>query len=325
MGDLKETVDQVASLLQDFAKAKNFSLAEISAIRSKTREAILASVLNPAAATVDYERACYEFLGKVTQVRGMPVQTVLASDEVDAGGGVSGMVSASGPQVAQQFDKLLPKLKERLAWCVENYRSHAGEYFNDQIGALFAMIDDFLENPPPTIKRSSPKITEIKKEIRYLEKWNSLVYTWHAATFSSEVEYIFTLGIDPENGPIGAIWHYSAFDEQGDYRKTYDHKTRDKAVYLVESSWAAQKGFITADPERRLSSIDLPKREMGCMCSLQWIYSLSDIPLEFLTNAGRSQARAPGKGDPTYHGGEPFKNSFNQNKQKGWLRKIFSM
>lgn len=182
MSEIKETVDQIASLLLDFAKAKNFNRAEIAAIRSTVCEVILAAVLNPEDATADYERACYEFLGKIIQVRGMPIRAVFSSDEMDAGSGESGLVSASGPQIAQQFDKFLPKLKERFAWCIENYRSHAVEYFNDQVGTLFAMVDGFLENPPPTLKERNPKISEIKKEIRYLGKWNIFHYTSPAPT-----------------------------------------------------------------------------------------------------------------------------------------------
>ena len=326
MSDIKETVDQVSSLLHAFAKAKNFSLAEITAIRSTVREAILAVVLSPEAATANYEQSCYKFLGEVTQVRGIPVRAMFSSDEMDAGSGESGLVSGSGLHVAHQFDKYLPKLKARLAWCVENYRLHAVEYFNDQVGALFAMVDDFLENPPQTIKKSSPKIADIKKEIRYLAKWNRLVYTWHAATFSSEVEYIFTLGLDPASGPIGAIWHYSALDEEGDYRKTYDHKTRDGVVYFVENSWAMQRGFIDSDRERLLSSIDLPTRAMGCMCSLQWFYSLREVPPELLTCAGRTElARTKNVVENIMTKKEKIKDLTGKTNSKSWLKRFFSI
>lgn len=324
MSDTKETVDQVSSVLHAFAKAKNFNLAEITAIRATVRGAIVAAVLSPEAATANYEQACYKFLDEVTQVRGIPIRAMFSSDEMDAGSGESGLVSGSGPEVAQQFDKILPKLKERLAWCVKNYRLHAVEYFNDQVGALFAMVDDFLENPPTTIKKSSTKIAEIKKEIRYLAKWNRLVYTWHTATFSSEVEYIFTLGVDPVNGPIGAIWHHSPLDEQGDYRNTYDHKTRDGAVYFVENSWAMQRGFVAADAERLLSSIDLPKRAMGCMCSLQWVFSLGNVPPELLTCAGRAElARMENSVEDIVTKKEKIKELTKKPEQKSWLKMIF--
>jgi hypothetical protein len=323
MIDIKETVDHVAGLLLDYAKAKNFSPAETMAIRSKVHEAIFAVAVAPNTATACYERVCSEFLDKTTQVRGLPVRTIFSRNEAGSGGAGPELVSASGRRVVQQFDKLLPKLKERLTWCVENYRAHATEYFNDQIDALFAVIDDFLTNTPRTVKERGPKISAIKKEIRYLARWDSLVYTWQAATFPNEVEYIFRLGLDPADRPIGAVWHYSALDEQGDYRKTYDHKPRDDVVYLVEDSWAMQEGFIVAEPERLLSRIDLPKRAIGCMCSLRWFYTLGDVPPELLTDAGRTALKRAEKALTRIMAGEPLKDAANQPKPKSWLRRLF--
>lgn len=326
MSEMKETVDRVSSILYDFIKSKNFSLTEITEIRSKFHNLILSSVLSPEADTESYEKVCYQYLDKVTQVKGVPVRVMFSSEKLDNGGGESGLISGSGIQVAQQFGKFLPKLKERLAWCVDNYKSHASEYFNDQVGALFAMVDDFLENPPPTIKKSSPKIAEIKKEIRYLAKWNRLVYTWHDMTFPREVEYIFTLGLDQTGGPIGAIWHYNALDEQGDYRKTYDHKMRDGVVYFVENSWAMQMGFIAADAERLLSSIDLPQRAMGCVCSLQWLSSLSAIPPELLTIAGRNKlAQSENVVDVVMTKKEKIKELSEKEKSNSWIKRFFNL
>ena len=329
MRDVQETIDHVADLLQDFAKAKNFSPTEITAARSKLREAVLGVALSPETATAGYERACSEFLDKITQVRGLPAQAVLSvrtafpPDEAVSGGGRPGLVSASGPAVAQQFDKLLPKLKERLAWCVENYRTHATQYFNDQIDELLATIDDFLINTPRSAKERGPKISAIKKELRYLGRWDRRVYTWHAATFMSEAEYIFRLGMDPASRPIGAIWHYSALDEQGDYRKTYDHKPRDEVVYLVEDSWAAREGLVVVDSERVLSRIDLPQHAIGCMCSLQWFDTLDGVPPELLTDAGRAALKRVEKALVRIIAGEPLKDSANQPKPKSWLRRLF--
>jgi hypothetical protein len=323
MVEIKETTDQVAGLLRDFAKAKNFNPAEITAVRSKIRGEILAASSTPETATTNYKLVCLEFLEKVTKVRGLPGRTVSSSDDVNSGEGRSGLVSVSSPHVAQQFDKLLPKIKERLPWCIENYRSRAVEYFNDQVSALFVLIDDFLHNPPSTLKAGSPKISEIKKEIRYLVKWDQVFYTWHSSLFPGEVEHIFIIGHDQSDGPIGAIWHYSRLDEQSDYQKTYDHKPRDKAVYLVDGSWAAQKGLIAFSPERRLSSIDPPHRAVDCMCSLQWVYSLRDLPPELLTDAGRSELERAKKAVARIMAGEPLRDLANPPKPKRWFQRLF--
>ncbi len=233
------------------------------------------------------------------------------------------LVSISGPEVAQQFDKLLPKISERLTWCIEHYRSHAIEYFNDQVSALFVLIDDFLQNPPSTLKAGAPKISEINREIRDLIKWDRLVYTWHARLFPGEIEYILILSHDGLDGPIGAIWHYNRLDQHSDYQNNFSHKIRDRAVYLVDGSWAEQKGLVGISPERRLSAIDPPHREVDCMCSLQWLYSLRDLPLEFLSAAGRCELQHMKSATEHIMAGEPSKGLDSKPKPTRWFRRLF--
>ena len=79
MRDVQETIDHVADLLQDFAKAKNFSPAEITAVRFRIHDVVSDVSVSPEAATAGYERACSKLLDKITEARGLPVQTCFQS------------------------------------------------------------------------------------------------------------------------------------------------------------------------------------------------------------------------------------------------------
>jgi hypothetical protein len=71
MVKIKDTTDQIAGLLRDFAKAKNFGAVEIRAVRSRIRALILAAVVSPETATVRYKQVCLDFMERVIRVRGV--------------------------------------------------------------------------------------------------------------------------------------------------------------------------------------------------------------------------------------------------------------
>jgi hypothetical protein len=118
-------------------------------------------------------------------------------------------------------------------------------------------------------------------------------------SLSAELEYIFAL----EGNPIAAVWRYDSLDEQGEYPKTYRHEQRDGHVYAVRRSWALDKGLIKVGSDGYVDEISRPKQEVGCVCNLQWLYALRDLPDAMMTEKGRSElarvAVVMGKIDPT--------------------------
>jgi hypothetical protein len=308
----KKAANSVAEVLVNFAKG-NSDTAE--AAKSQAMEIILSAVPTPAEAAETYQSICKEFLAKTIAVKGMPTRTISDGDS-------SAIVSSSGKGIADEFDKLLPRIKRRYTWCIDNYKAQSKKCFENQITQLSEMIEKFLNDIPPTVKERSSSISRIKKEIGYLGKWNQLFYTHKAMNFPSEVEYIFVMS----DKPLAAVWKYSSLDEQCEYPPAVDHKPRDGRVYAVRGNWAEKEGLMKVGPDGYIDDIDRPHQEPGCMCRLQWIFAIRRLPEEMLTDQGRAQIAARTGEVPS-----PRPNRVNAPAvpaeppaaAKGWFQRLF--
>jgi len=281
--DARETINSVGDILAAFLKSGPQHPNHIEDTYVDIWKSVHSIMPKSQDVTASYERICKNFLDDVIQVRGLPTRVI-------SGGGKSQAqnVSSSGSHIAKIFDTLLPSIKDRFNWCVENYRSQADLYLNDQISQFQIMLKDFLKQIPvggTKDKEIKAKIPEIKKEIRFLAKWNRLFYTYKARSFPVEIEHIFVLA----GNPLAAIWHYSNLDEQGEYQKTYDHRLRDSRVYAIRGSWGIENGLMKVGPAGYLDEISRPAQELGCMCSLQWVTTVRRLPDDMITNKGRSE------------------------------------
>jgi hypothetical protein len=281
--DTREAINAVGETLAAFLKSGPQypnHLADTYADVSKTIRAMIPS---SQAATASYERVCKGFLDNVIQVRGMPIRIISGSHEQQERN-----LGSSESHIAKIFDALLPSITERFEWCVENYRSQADTFLEEQIGQLQVILKEFLNQVPiggTKDKATKSRIAEIKRELRSLVKWNRLFYTYKARSFPTEIDYVFVLASDD---PLAAIWEYCGLDAQGEYQMTYHHQQRDGCVYAVRGSWAIEKGLMKVGQAGYLDEISRPGQEIGCMCSLQWVTSLASVPAEMLTVKART-------------------------------------
>ncbi len=283
--ETREAINAIGEILAAFLKSGPQYPNHLEDAYADVSKSVHSIIPSSADATARYGRVCKGFLDNVIQVRGMPTRLISGGGESEAQN-----VSSSGSHVAKLFDTLLPSITERFKWCVENYRSQADIYLDDQIGQLQVILREFLEQVPSggtKAKAIKSKIAEIKKELRYLVKWDRLFYTYKARSFSTEIEHIFVL----TGSPLAAIWQYSDMDAQGEYQKTYNHQQRDGRVYAIRGSWAIEKGLMKVGPNGYLDEIDIPGRELGCMCSLLWLYSISDLPTNMMTEKGVAELK----------------------------------
>jgi hypothetical protein len=281
--DTREAINSVGDILVAFLKSGPQHPNHVEDTYADISTSVHLIMPSSQYVTASYERVCEGFLDNVIQVRGMPTRVIS-----DGGENQAQNVSSSGSHVAKIFDTLLPSITERFKWCVENYRFQADIYLNDQIGQFRVMLREFLEQVPiggTKDKAFKSKISEIKKELRFLAKWDRLFYTYKARSFSAEIEHIFVLA----ESPLAAIWHYSDLDEQGEYQKTYNHQQREGRVYTVRGNWAVEKGLMKVGRSGYLDEISRPGQELGCMCSLQWVMSVRGLPDDMITNEGRSE------------------------------------
>jgi hypothetical protein len=283
MTDTREAIKTAGEILTDFLKSGPKSSKHLAETKTKLYEVALSIVTSAEEATASYERLCKEFLDKVILAKGMPTRIISGDGEKQ-----TDIVSSSGSHISQKFDALLPSIRERFEWCIGNYNSQAKLYLDEQLSQLQALLKQFLEQVPiggTKGKATKSRISEIKKELRQLAKWDQLFYVYKARSFSAEIEYLFAL----EGNPIAAIWHYNQMDEQGEYRKTYSHKERDGHVYSVRGNWAIGKGLMMAEPYGYIDEVSRPSQEIGCMCHLQLVYGIRDLPNEMVTEKGWSE------------------------------------
>jgi hypothetical protein len=285
MTDARETVQTVGEILTAFLKSGPTSPDHAQETRTTISKLARSIAISADEATASYERVCREFLDKVIRVKGMPTRIISGDRD-----GQPDIVSSSGKNLAQNFDALLPSIKKSFEWCVSNYKVEATAYLDTQIRECDAMVQQFLERVPmggTKDKDIKSRITEIKKELRPLAKWDRLFYVHKAMSFPAEVEFLFSL----EGNSLAAIWHYNPIDEQTDYPKTYDHKHRDGLVYAVRGNWAITKGLMKAGPNGYLDETSRPSQEIGCMCHLQWLYSINRLPTNMVTEKGFSELK----------------------------------
>jgi hypothetical protein len=282
MTDAKGTVQTVGEILAAFLKSGPTSPDHLEETKTTISKLARSIAVSADEATAKYEQVCREFLDKVIRVKGMPTQIISADSDRRPD-----IVSSSGKNVAHNFNALLPSIRKRFEWRVSSYKAEATAYLDEQIHEFDAIIQKFLAQVPISgtkDKNTKTRITEIKKELRALAKWDRLFYVHKAMSFPAEVEFLFSL----EGNPIAAIWHYNPIAEQTDYPKTYDHKRRDGLVYAVRGNWAIVRGLMNTGSNGYLDEISRPSQEIGCMCHLQWVYSVSLLPTNMVTEKGFS-------------------------------------
>jgi hypothetical protein len=277
----REAIQSVGKALADFLKSGPCSPRHVPEVQEAIAAIVSSIVTTPETATENYAATCRDFMEKAKQVKGMLARTIY-------GDGGSDTVSSSGDHIAKKFPALLPSITERFDWCVKNYSVQAGLYLGEQLAQVHALVLRFLETVPVggcKDKAIRSRIAEIKSELRSLVKWERLFYTYKAMSFPAEVEYIFAL----EGNPIAAVWHYNSLDEQGEYQKTYSHRERDGHVYVVRRNWAIAKDLMRAGPDGYIDEISRPHQDIGCICHLQWLYAIRDLPIDMVREKGRSE------------------------------------
>jgi hypothetical protein len=277
----KRAIQSVGEILTNFLKSGPKSSNHLKEVKATILDIVLPLVTSSEEAITNYTKTCKDFLDKVIQIRGIPTTTILGDAKNRY------IVSSSGNHIARKFDILLPKIMERFNWCIENYKWQSKLYLDEQLSEFNDLLWNFLKQVPiggTKNKSTRSKIAELKKVFRHLTKWTQLFYTYKAMSLPAEIEYIFIL----EGGPLVAFWHYSQLDEQGEYKKSYNHKERDGRVYAVRGNWAIDKGLMKAEPYGYIDEISRPNQEIGCMCHLQWVYGIRSLPDDMVTEKGRS-------------------------------------
>ncbi len=271
---------KIGEILIGYAKSKDPSLAP--ATKEQVLQVMASVLMTPEAATAKYRQRCESYLERVIAVRGIPFVAVVGSGEDQP------VHSCSGEWVADNFDRLLPEIRQQLDASVGRFLSHAETVFAQYQAEFLSLLDDFLGDPPRLAKEIGPRVTPVKRELGYYAKWDRLLGVLTSFAFLNEVEYIFHRR---EGRYIAVEWRYSEADKQMDFAPESDHPTRDGAIYAVRDNWAIQKGMMVPGSVGYIDDTDIPGRQLGCMCNLRWISSPAQLPEDMLTDIGREAVR----------------------------------
>jgi hypothetical protein len=86
-------------------------------------------------------------------------------------------------------------------------------------------------------------------------------------------------------GAIAARWHSHWRQENYDYRE--EHKARDGKVYMIRDSWAVKQGLVRKGDNPWSDEITQPAEEPFCRCTFVYVYYLTQLPPDCLTDKGR--------------------------------------
>ena len=93
--------------------------------------------------------------------------------------------------------------------------------------------------------------------------------------------------IAKDGGALAGIWH-SHWRQTG-YAYRPDHKDRDLRVYTVRGNWALVKRLMRVGKDGYYDAITGVGEEPFCRCYMEWIYTLSALPAEMLTQKGKDE------------------------------------
>jgi hypothetical protein len=92
--------------------------------------------------------------------------------------------------------------------------------------------------------------------------------------------------IATDRAALGAVWH-SHWRRPG-YNYREDHKERDLKFYVIKGNWAMEKGLMKVGPDGYTDDITQPAEEPFCSCNYRYVYNITDVPTELLTEKGRN-------------------------------------
>ena len=131
------------------------------------------------------------------------------------------------------------------------------------------------------------KKPKAKKEIR--KALSSLPFEERRVIIDQSQKLIAAINdvVATGSGAIAARWH-SRWRQAGyDFRE--HHKERDGEVYLIRGSWAQKLGLVKAGNAGYSDKITQPAEEIWCRCYFEFLYSLSALPKDMLTEKGREK------------------------------------
>jgi hypothetical protein len=122
---------------------------------------------------------------------------------------------------------------------------------------------------------------EVRKALRSLPYEERRVIVDQGHKLFASINNVVAVG----SGAIAGVWH-SHFRQAGYTNFRKDHAARDGKVYLLRESWAKEKGFVKVGPAGYYDDVTAVGEEVFCRCWIEWLYTLSQLPKDMVTQKG---------------------------------------
>ncbi len=277
MADVTEQIQAFGLELAAYAKSGPTSPAHAAGIRQRIDKFITANAVSPETAVQTYRQSSEAFLARVVEARGLPVTSV-ASTGVESAENDLGAVD---PAVSERFDEFLPSLRNLLEECVAVHAEQAGVFLAQQRSTFERLLSDFIDEIPEGGTKAAvvrSHVNPIKNALAELLQWAADLDRLQATSFASEVRDFLT---PAANNAIAMVWRYSPWS-----CLVSSHRDLDERLYAVRGNWALQKGLMLVPSGGFSDEVKSRRRELGCMCTFQFVFNVTGLPTDTLTPAG---------------------------------------
>lgn len=138
-----------------------------------------------------------------------------------------------------------------------------------------------------SIPAGGSKVTDTRETKENISKaLKSLPFVERRVIIDQNHKFVATLNniVAVDGGAIAGEWN-SHWKQAGyDYR--IDHAHRDGKVYAIRGNWAIEKGLMNKG-SGYTDEMTTPGEEVFCRCSMKYIYGLTKLPEDMLTEKGR--------------------------------------
>lgn len=93
--------------------------------------------------------------------------------------------------------------------------------------------------------------------------------------------------IASDGGAIAGRWRSHAGELN--YAARPEHAKRNNHVFLIRDSWAHKAGLVKPGPDGYTDQIEQPAEFVYCRCFYVYLYAVSDLPDDMVTEKGRAE------------------------------------
>ena len=201
-------------------------------------------------------------------------------DKIERGGILRMHPGVERFTLAQVAPRLRAELDRRILASASLIKMYRIDMINDTLQRFSGWATSIPVGGTDAVKRRM-----VKEAIR--KPLASLPFRERRCVIDQSHKFVANLNniLASDGGAIALIWH-SHFRELN-YNFRPDHKARDGNVYLLRDSWAQKAGLVKPGDAGYYDQITAVGEEVFCRCWAQYLYSLSRLPIDMLTENGR--------------------------------------